>query len=1408
MANSNTSRPVQSHYTNGIGRHQSSPSDDLVDGISDSRGSHGPNKNASDMKIRSHREQLTQSPPASPRSTASSVTGETTQMRLPMPRTSSIDSAVSSISSNAIHSPKSSMDGGIYDAGEIRNLITTAGSAENLVKHLLKEKQYASSQNAQLWKLVDKQRSLLLNLNKDLERVARDKDRYKRKLKEIQVQATLLPKLLGREGRESPVPSDGGPPTAIPKNVKHDMKVRELEENMGTPDRKPILHAGSSPMDPGMLPSPLHLLQAQPEMQAQLIPRSFASHKTSMTYSNNPRSDLPPVMDTQSSPNSYPSTSSSIDRDSPRQAQDLEALQSLAIPPSVSVTEATPVFEKPDKAFPASRKAPPAPLNLGHARNASFQSQTLDPEAHPESGSDEFSKDEETPTHEPRGRRKTREDDDRDRELAAQKEQEARSRSKKQVSKSDLKADNGTAKAPSDVPIASVVSSSGQAVPHMPPKNADSARVAPAQSMAVALPLSLHEGSSISERLIAAAPLSPGLPMSPRPADRPPGSAVPRIRRDNLASVASPPMSPRGIISGLPLSPRAPRQLIPLPPNTPLSMAPPWPVQINAPQPFSPLYPQVPIKPVSTDTGDGQSNSNNLPSSCQSSAHAYNGLMDDAYPNLLLPPNALPSIDVKVASSRLQPSRGSSVPSKQQEEDLVFILSVISRFNNQELWRLEKPLLSLPQLDQAIKSVSTFSAKLPERKLFNGHSPATVDARRSALNAYFGDLLETPVEETAALVVCQFLSTDAVELRDDENRVLAGQNSSSYTFDSGMDGKPRKDGFLTKRGKNFGGWKARFFVLQGREFRYFETPGGPHLGTIKLHHAQIGKQSDDLSHSPHDDDDENQYRHAFLILEPKRKDSASKVRHVLCAESDQERDEWVEAILHHIDSPSDDEALRRSASKRFEDGKSHITGFEAKMKMYAPDHRSPGDGQRGLRSINYEETLLGTAPTTATPASHKRKDEDPSPTSASSDQSSGSHFPKSISGPINATVIQDAGQWGNKLTPGPSKDNRKRGLWNFRQRSSSDLVLQSQAHSSEMSTNSTPRTTSTERKSLVRAVFGLPLAEAVEHCSPVGADVELPAVVYRCIEYLRAKNAASEEGIFRLSGSNVVVRTLRDRFNAEGDVDFLRDGQYYDVHAVASLFKSYLRELPVTVLTRDLHLEFLRVLELDDKSNKVNAFNSLVHQLPSVNLSLLKALSQYLIEVVNSSDKNKMNVRNVGIVFSPTLNIPAPVFSMFLTDFGAIFERDAISDTRTRVVEVSMPQSLTMDDIRSPRHQIFSNLPTPAYHQTTFGREAAQTPSSTRQDSAAAPPFASSSYDTGFIPIQPSYETRNYVSDPHTPLQPQHRLPLHQQQPSRVEYGSMNSMMAPLNAPTEKAKRRESSMLFMGLSHHKSTQGV
>lgn len=49
-----------------------------------------------------------------------------------------------------------------------------------------------------------------------------------------------------------------------------------------------------------------------------------------------------------------------------------------------------------------------------------------------------------------------------------------------------------------------------------------------------------------------------------------------------------------------------------------------------------------------------------------------------------------------------------------------------------------------------------------------------------------------------------------------------------------------KEGYLTKRGKNFGGWKTRYFVLQGPSLEYYESvsllsPGAIGLSPSSMH---------------------------------------------------------------------------------------------------------------------------------------------------------------------------------------------------------------------------------------------------------------------------------------------------------------------------------------------------------------------------------------------------------------------------------------------------------------------------------------------------------------------------------------------------------------------------------------------
>jgi RalA-binding protein 1 len=80
--------------------------------------------------------------------------------------------------------------------------------------------------------------------------------------------------------------------------------------------------------------------------------------------------------------------------------------------------------------------------------------------------------------------------------------------------------------------------------------------------------------------------------------------------------------------------------------------------------------------------------------------------------------------------------------------------------------------------------------------------------------------------------------------------------------------------------------------------------------------------------------------------------------------------------------------------------------------------------------------------------------------------------------------------------------------------------------------------------------------------------------------------------------------------------------------------------------------------DLEDPQERITELSHLIAILPVANYSLLRALTAHLISVVQNSNVNKMTMRNVMIVFSPTLGIPAGVFRLMLTEFNRVFNVD------------------------------------------------------------------------------------------------------------------------------------------------------
>ncbi|KAK3941068.1 hypothetical protein QBC46DRAFT_432490, partial [Diplogelasinospora grovesii] len=1172
-------------------------------------------------------------PPSAPR----------TELAKGPPRNSSIDSAISTISSRS-NVNKASQESPV-GATDIAHLIKTAGSPEAVIQYLLKEKQSQSQQNSQLWRLVDKQRAMILGLNKDLERALKDKEKYRQKLKQVMSEIGVFPvPAASSSGTHEAASKDAQSEASSPKEL-----VLEIPLSPGL-DSDSQKH---SPIDVSMAPYPITPPADRPTARDRLtatVGEMLDPSHTMPKPSEHALDQFDPDAQEREAEAARKQADEAKDlhvhmgippsRALPREPPKMPPPQLPSAPPerAPKLDEDIAQFPPPPAAPP--RKPPPAPLQLRNTQ----QSPTVpaDEEVETDSDYDDILEVDEIERDERRGRRRTREEDERDREIIARKEAEMRSLSKK-----SMKSSSGKGTPNEDVSAAP--SSELPPSPRLPKTNANLLQREPVVSSLAGV----LSGNTLEARSITMPLLSPGLPSSPRP------MAL-------KSPVNSPPLSPLGVttFAGAPLSPRPPRAPIPLPPNTPLhTPSPPVePLNLTSPKPLN-------IVKKGHDSMDSSSPTTSSRESPTERTRIFKGLVTEEYPDLLLPPNALPSIDIKVASSRMKPSRASLMSLTQLEEDPVFTLAVFSRADGGELWRVEKDSVSLAKLDQRLKQCPAFTARTPDRSLFSGHAPAKLDARRTALNQYLDELLNTPLDTNTALELCKYLSTNTLPPNADETGSSMVETTAETALKTGPGGRPFRSGYLTKRGKNFGGWKARFFVLDGPHLKYYETPGGAHLGTIKLQKAQIGKQSGHNNEGsparpPGPDDVDNQYRHAFLILEPKKKDPSSLTKHVLCAESDRERDQWVEALLRWIDykdGEEDEQPKKGHAHDRHGSGGSErVSGTKGKKKGYADQPRqqqsAAAEDDESLIGVNYDATKQGDIPQGAPSKGNHEQAYEKTMTSQPS---------YAISAPRDPQIISNSEAWGTKLGMGLAPPNqeekkaRKRSFFGFgpKTRSSSD------GHDSLFGNDSGASGQGINQNNgggPVRQVFGASLAEAVRYNAPVDVRVPLPAVVYRCIQYLDAKNAISEEGIFRLSGSNVVIKQLRERFNNESDINLVTEEQYHDIHAIASLLKLYLRELPSTILTRDLHLEFLSVTEMTNQKEKIAALSELVERLPQANATLLKYLIAFLIKIINHSDVNKMTVRNVGIVFSPTLNIPAPVFALFLQNYEGIFGIDPI----------------------------------------------------------------------------------------------------------------------------------------------------
>lgn len=112
--------------------------------------------------------------------------------------------------------------------------------------------------------------------------------------------------------------------------------------------------------------------------------------------------------------------------------------------------------------------------------------------------------------------------------------------------------------------------------------------------------------------------------------------------------------------------------------------------------------------------------------------------------------------------------------------------------------------------------------------------------------------------------------------------------------------------------------------------------------------------------------------------------------------------------------------------------------------------------------------------------------------------------------------------------------------------------------------------------------------------------------------------------ILIIPDSNRVDLTNREVFNN-------------DIATVATLLKNFLRDLPDPLLTATAYHGFMQAARYENNIMRRDALHQYINSLPDPNYATLRVLVLHLHRISVNSDINKMDMRNLAIVFGPTV---------------------------------------------------------------------------------------------------------------------------------------------------------------------------
>ncbi|ESQ42197.1 hypothetical protein EUTSA_v10013479mg [Eutrema salsugineum] len=171
----------------------------------------------------------------------------------------------------------------------------------------------------------------------------------------------------------------------------------------------------------------------------------------------------------------------------------------------------------------------------------------------------------------------------------------------------------------------------------------------------------------------------------------------------------------------------------------------------------------------------------------------------------------------------------------------------------------------------------------------------------------------------------------------------------------------------------------------------------------------------------------------------------------------------------------------------------------------------------------------------------------------------------------------------------------------------------------------------------------------------------VPTILLLMQNCLYGQGGLQAEGIFRLTAENSEEEAVREQLN-RGFIP-----ERIDVHCLAGLIKAWFRELPTSVLDS---LSPEQVMQCQTEEEYVE----LVRLLPPTEASLLDWAINLMADVVQYEHLNKMNSRNIAMVFAPNMTqmddpLTALMYAVQVMNFLKMLIEKTLRERQDSVVE-------------------------------------------------------------------------------------------------------------------------------------------